>query len=515
MVRPNSAGVALVVLFVIVAVAAISAGGCSLMNLDSDRLRVERVQAAVLPMAEVALQSNQLETAGRLYRRLLDVDSESFRARMGLGVVALRRREAVDAARWYADALAAAQTPEQRHEALLAHGRAALEAGQLEDARHSFSQLTDPDEQVPQNSVAWGFNGVGLILLLQGDLPGAVEQMQQAVRWGPAEAMFQENLARVQAMAAERQSVPADVETAAAPAQAAPETARAPVEPAAEPPSGPSPPSIAASEPDAAVAAASAQATPETARAPVEPAVKPPTDLLSSSMAIPEPDAATAVAESPLLNKEQDPVTQDGGEVASLPAAAPDEAAKAASAGDDDSRGFIVREDGEQFVQLGAYAVRARAESLAARLRNVTDVPVHILDSPSPLYRVRVGPIDSPAALSALSATLEGTGYGSVRSVASDQDAAAAAGQSAGRQGRPLVVTAPEGRFMQFGAYRARATAETLALRLRGLIDEPVEVTVTQPNDAPLHRVRAGPIESDESLHILVEAAESIGFAVD
>ena len=474
MVRPNSAGVALVVLFAIVAVAAISAGGCSLMNLDSDRLRVERVQAAVLPMAEVALQSNQLETAGRLYRRLLDVDSESFRARMGLGVVALRRREAVDAARWYADALAAAQTPEQRHEALLAHGRAALEAGQLEDARHSFSQLTDPDEQVPQNSVAWGFNGVGLILLLQGDLPGAVEQMQQAVRWGPAEAMFQENLARVQAMAAERQSVPADVETAAAPAQAAPETARAPV----------------------------------------EPAVKPPTDLLSSSMAIPEPDAATAVAESPLLNKEQDPVTQDGGEVASLPAAAPDEAAKAASAGDDDSRGFIVREDGEQFVQLGAYAVRARAESLAARLRNVTDVPVHILDSPSPLYRVRVGPIDSPAALSALSATLEGTGYGSVRSVASDQDAAAA-GQSAGRQGRPLVVTAPEGRFMQFGAYRARATAETLALRLRGLIDEPVEVTVTQPNDAPLHRVRAGPIESDESLHILVEAAESIGFAVD
>ena len=159
---------------------------------------------------------------------------------------------------------------------------------------------------------------------------------------------------------------------------------------------------------------------------------------------------------------------------------------------------------------MGAYALRSRAVDLAARLRGLTDLPVRIFKGP-PLHRVRIGPIDSPAALVELSAALEATGFGSIRSVPADGPAS----QSKASPGRPLMVTEAEGRFMQFGAYRVRATAETLALRLRGLVDAPVVVTEVQLEGAPLHRVRVGPITSEESLRALADAAASIGFALD
>ena len=70
-------------------------------------------------------------------------------------------------------------------------------------------------------------------------------------------------------------------------------------------------------------------------------------------------------------------------------------------------------------------------------------------------------------------------------------------------------------RFLQFGAYRDRDAAATSATRLQDLTGERVHVSEAEIDGATLHRVRAGPIESEEALRDLVEAAESIGFAVD
>lgn len=732
----------------------LAAGCSSLIPLQTDRLRIERVKEAVLPMASVALEAGQLETARRLYRRLLDVDLESFRAHMGLGDVALRERASLDAARWYALALEMAQTPEQRHEALLAHGRAALEAGQLNAARESFAQLIDLEEQAPQISVAWGYNGLGLVLLLEGDLEGAVERMRQAVRWGPNEPRFRENLERALAMLAGVAPAPDEAEVAAAARPEGPEPGEdppsaeadaaeppeserltalpepapveepaaaelgfasskmadpspvreddagsAPVEdgeagfagskmadpakpeapaaaeplesePAAEdlesrpagvlpsdsdaaevlepglPPATPSPrpdagdAEVAPSQPPAMVpdpASDAADASPETptaevadaAPAEVADAVSEGTvdaaaddavdavdavadgagaaaadgagdavadraddaiadgtdktvadgvgDAISDSAADAAADgtadaaadsavdavsdraddviaggavdaaaggAANAVADGVADAAEDgadDAVAEVAGDAISggaadvvaeaaadavtegeadavadepvqpAPAEVPDAAARP-----DPTQGFALVEDGQLFVQMGAYALRSRALNLAARLRSLTDLPVRVLEPP-PLHRVRIGPVGSPAALSALSDALEAAGFSGIRSVPSvgavrRQDADAAAGLP---PSRPLVVTEGEGRFMQFGAYRVRAAAETLALRLRGLIDEPVVVTEIERDGAPLHRVRAGPIRSEESMRALRDAAASLGFAAD
>ena len=167
---------------------------------DNDRPRVQQMEDAVLPIAATALDAGQVETARRLYRRLLEVDPDSVQARMGLGDVALRELEAAAAARWYRAALGHAKEPPERHAALLAHARAALAAGQLEEARKSFRRLTVPKEQALRESVAWGYNGVGLTLLLEGDLTGAVAAMEQAVLRAPDEERFQGNLNRALVM---------------------------------------------------------------------------------------------------------------------------------------------------------------------------------------------------------------------------------------------------------------------------------------------------------------------------
>ena len=184
----------------VILVLAILAPACSLMPAKSEYVRAQQMEDAVLPMAATALEAGQVETARRLYVRLLDVDPESVRARMGLGDVALRERETAAAARWYLAALAHTEAPLQRHAALLAHGRAALAAGQLKAARESFTRLTNPKENAPRESVAWGHNGMGLTLLLEGDLTGAVAAMERAVLHVPEEERFQGNLNRALAM---------------------------------------------------------------------------------------------------------------------------------------------------------------------------------------------------------------------------------------------------------------------------------------------------------------------------
>ena len=197
--------------------AALCIAACSLVP-DQGSLRVDEVEQALLPVANIALETGQLETAKRLYQRLLDVDPASQAAHMGLGDVAFKDRRPHDAVRWYLAAQANAQTPEQRNDALLWHGRAALDAGELSAARRSFEHLAAAPE-ASTISVAWALNGIGLTLLLQGDLRGAVAAMQGAVRRAPGEQMFADNLRRALAMLAElvarEDSAPAATDRAA------------------------------------------------------------------------------------------------------------------------------------------------------------------------------------------------------------------------------------------------------------------------------------------------------------
>lgn len=574
-----------------------------LMPMDSDRLQTERVENAVLPMAEVALETGQLETAKRLYQRLLDVDPKSVRARMGLGEIAFRRGDSTEAARWHLAAAANAQQPEQRHAALLAHGRAALESGQLEAARDSFAQLADPKEQAPSASVAWGLNGVGLTLLLQGDLRGAVTNMEQAVRRAPSEPVFRENLERALALLGETDreappdepeavapaapadepeaatpTAPADAPEAVAPtapteeseaaASAAPTDepeadepaapaeepeAVAPAAPADEPESAA--PSAPADEPEAVAAAAPAEepeaaapvapADEPEAAAPVAPADEPEADVPAAPAeeleAVapaapadePEPDAPATPADEPEAVAPTTPADEPQAAGPTTPADSPTPDRSVASDATDEDKaeefgGFVVHEDGLQFVQMGAYKHHSTALTLASLLRDATDQTVRVVELPE-LYRVRIGPIDSREALMALVDDLWQAGYGAVRlpSSAKDPSGAAPAEQGAAEadaaplqfifeQGSPAFVVQENGsRFLQFGAYRDRDAAATSATRLQDLTGERVHVSEAEIDGATLHRVRAGPIESEEALRGLVEAAESIGFAVD
>lgn len=464
---------------------------CSLlMPMDSDRLQTERVENAVLPMAEVALETGQLETAKRLHQRLLDVDPKSVSARMGLGEIAFRRGDSVDAARWYLAALAHAEQPEQRHAALLAHGRAALDAGQLEAARNSFVQLADPNEAAPSDSVAWGLNGIGLTLLLEGDLRGAIAKMEQAVQRAPAQAAFQENLDRALAMFAE---------TDQADFAASDQASTAAVESASAAAAGPA---KADSRGVASTDLSEADAFQESQ----------PTELQAA------PPAVEPLPGSTSWSVESDATDEDKAE---------------------EFGGFVVHADGQQFVQMGAYRHRSTALTLASLLRDAIGQPVRVVEQPA-LHRVRIGPIASRQALMALLDDLKKAGYGAVRlpsSMRKDEGAQPAAQQDApeeaprkqkdapataapplfpaGQEAQALVVEEDGSRFLQFGAYKARDTAEKLASRLRELLGAPVLVSEAQVGDALVHRVRSGPIASEDALHSLVDSAESIGFAVD
>ena len=163
------------------------------------QLRAYQLESGVLPMAAVAVDTGQLEVARRLYTRLLDLDDDSVAARMGMGNVAIQEGQPGVAARWYQSAANRADSAGERHAALLAHGRAALTAGQLEIARNSFKRLTGPGENAARMTLAWAHNGVGLTLLLEGDLRGAIAEMELAVRRAPEERRFQANLERARA----------------------------------------------------------------------------------------------------------------------------------------------------------------------------------------------------------------------------------------------------------------------------------------------------------------------------
>lgn len=188
-------------------------------------MRVERIEAAVLPMARAALDAGQVQTAKRLYTRLLDVDPGSAEARIGIGDVHLAERETRQAMTWYLSAVSHARAPPVRHTALLAHARAALAAGEVEAARASFERLTDTAEGATEAEVAWGWNGIGVLHLVSGNASEAVAAFERAALRDPDELMFQDNLARAVRIAYEagEQATATETPDAAFPTPALPD----------------------------------------------------------------------------------------------------------------------------------------------------------------------------------------------------------------------------------------------------------------------------------------------------
>ncbi len=173
-------------------------------------------------------------------------------------------------------------------------------------------------------------------------------------------------------------------------------------------------------------------------------------------------------------------------------------------------KAFIVHEGARRFLQMGAYAVRSTADTLAAQLRLITSEPVVVgealADDAGPLHRVRIGPIESDASLETLLDALRSS-YGTGWALPSTEtDAARTA----------FLVHENTERYLQMGAYAVRSAADELAAELRGEIEAEVRITEVSPNGGnPIYRVRIGPIASDDSLLKLVEAVESLGFVVD
>ena len=525
------------------------AAGCSLVPADGGRLRIEEVERALLPMASVAVDTGQLETAGRLYQRLLEVDPESFEAHMGLGDVAFKGRRSDEAARWYLGALTVSAEPDERHEALLWHGRAALEAGRLAESRRSFQQLTEAREQAPARSVAWAFNGVGLTRLLEGDLPAAVAAMRWAVRHAPNEPMFAENLDRALAMLGEQQQRPlrqAGRRVAERPrtmaqstpptvAELVPETPRAipaqPPQPVPAPPSAAPPAPSPAPPPMTRPASSTRNEAPEDAVAAAVPAVPPPLPAQPA----PTPDATTG-----------------GAQRVGAPAAPAvdwvDERATAAvrprpPAATGRGTASVVRVGGQAFVQVGAFERFAAADAASKQLADVTGAHALVALSRS-LYRVRIGPLASQAALDAVTRALAGNGYvvqDAPPAPRTDVPEAAQPGTDAGTgektrvawqnvAGDALPATAgatppaattglvvEEGgqRFVQLGAFATREKARELASRVRELTTAPVQIDAVQRRGETLHRVRVGPLETEAAFAELAAATKAAGYAIE
>ena len=173
-------------------------------------------------------------------------------------------------------------------------------------------------------------------------------------------------------------------------------------------------------------------------------------------------------------------------------------------------KAFIVHEDARRFLQMGAYAARSTADTLAAQLRLITSEPVIVgealADDAEPLHRVRIGPIESDASLGTLLDALRSS-YGTGWALPSTETGAARTA---------FLVHENTVPYLQMGAYAVRSAADELAAELRGEITEEVRITEVSPNGgSPIYRVRIGPIASDDSLLKLVAAVESLGFAVD
>ncbi len=522
-------------------------GGCTVLPSQNDAVRIQRVEEAVLPMARVALEAEQTETARRLYLRLLEVDPNSVGARMGLGEIAVARRDSAEAARWYAAAVSQATQAEERHAALLAHGRATLAAGDLEAARKSFSRLTSSKENAPAATAAWGLNGLGLVALLEGDIRGAIRFMEQAVLLAPDEKMLADNLSRALDMSA----------------GIAPESARA--DEMDNMAMAPSP----APSPDEQPPASTDDAT----------AVAVEKDVLEVGAAVEslrrDPGSRRdVVTREERVEEDGEPVGEPFGE----PVGEPDDGRIDKS----DLRPYAIEVGGQYFVRIGVYAMEAAAQDFASELRRITTESVDVSEfgmgdgrDAVKLYRVLIGPIESRAGLAELVETLEGMGYGAARVPAADASeaepaadlelapsaeqtpagpelvevfleplgieahATGTATQTAAQQSQTIPEPGPGAQsavaasggaevapfdqsidpgatatdaglspnggaddldapqFLQVGAYTVRSTAEALASEVGSVARAPVRIVEAElANGETMYRVQVGPIRS-------------------
>ncbi len=420
--------------------------GCSTMQSQKD-LRAERIEQAVVPMARAALEAGQVETARRLYTRLRDAAPSAPAATMGLGDVELAAGRPARAASWYQQAVLLAETPADRHAALLAHGRANVAVGDLDAARDSFARLVDPDEAAPPALAAWGHNGLAVVAILDGDPRSVVAAVQRAVDLAPDERRFRDNLQRALAIADAHLDAPnsfaGSPARGVAPASGV-HTARPDRGLAAEP----FPPDDAneiAVTADAAAEAESAAAKTESsgteaAVAEIESAVAeaparapvPVRDVTDKRIAADATAPATRGHDADVLPPEpvrvEDvpmpvPVEEVEEDVAQAPVPAdppvPAEPLTGTPPVEGAGRairppavGFVVRDDSGDYLQVGAFAVEANAGRLAERLGHLTDLPVRI-EPPGEggLYRVRIGPLavrdELPRLRAALSARPE------------------------------------------------------------------------------------------------------------
>ncbi|MCY3819771.1 MAG: SPOR domain-containing protein [Gammaproteobacteria bacterium] len=383
-------------------------GSCTVLPNEGETLRVKRVEEAVLPMAKVALEAEQTETAKRLYLRLLEVDPRSVTARMGLGDIAVARRDSTAAARWYAAAVAIATEADERHAALLAHGRAALAGGELEAARKSFSRLASERENAPVASVAWGLNGLGLIALLEGDIRTAIGFMERAVLFAPEDKMLADNLERAldlsAGLVAETERLDRVHDMAVAPA-APPVADPAPVAPA---------PPLAAPVAPPPESGPGAERSPQ----PTEPAP------MRGERADDEGEVVEDRAREPPV-PESNPESEEGGGPEQRPGtdrARTDALPMGWRVDRSELRPYAIKVDGEYYVRIGAYDLRAAADTVVSELRGVTAETVEVAEfgrggggNAIVLYRILVGPITSKAGLIELIATLDDLGYGAAR----------------------------------------------------------------------------------------------------
>ena len=397
--------------------------------------------------------------------------------------------------RWFLAGLAHAKTARQRHDALLHHARAALDAGQLEHAQGSFARLTDPQEAATSEHVAYGLNGVGITLLLSGDLRGAVTLLERAVERLPGDQNLRGNLSLALEMLAEQVVGTSDAAEplASGGGQTAPGTV--------------SPPRSGPEGQDARSAA----------------------DRIERAVVRFE-QAAERLANAPTPSQSPPPAV-DRGPPAPQPAAPADLQAppppSAPARRPPASPGFLVIEDEGPFVQMGAYAEASTANALVESLRRVTEQPVRVAQSGG-LHRVRIGPLKTQQALQALAGALRDEGYGDIRmsapvptsdkpEPAAEPAAEAAAARPAAKTQRltAFVVTAGGEKFLQIGAFGARETAAARADEVRGLLAVGVRVVDgALPNGKLVHRVRVGPLGSDADLESVVEALAAAGYRV-
>ena len=495
------------------------------------------MEDAVASMADAALRTGQVETASRLYRRLLEVDPESVTARMGLGNVALGNQEPAEAAHWYRAALMHAVEPAERFEARLAHGRAALSAGQIGAARDSFARLTDPRAGAPRIYVAWGHNGVGLARLLTGDARGAVEAMEQAVLTAPEESRFKGNLDRALAMlTASEAGQGARPETPPAPRPEPPSAPPLEAQPEPLPARLPSvdnvdtaPPVLVDTTPEDSVAVADGRPSPDPEPVALAPPDTGPVDRAPQDaelVALPDPDPVDVAPQAePVDPVPPDPEPADLAapepEPVNLALVDPDPVAAAVETpvgGADVAqrtaevdptanatpgplpRGYVVLEHELPFVQFGAYSKPQAAATTAAALDALTDWRVGTSEAAvadaGRLHRVRVGPIPSRDALSELIDVLASHGYRVSNPSAVAEMPAVPFGDLVA-----WPVNDDGERFLQVGAFGERPIAESLAASLRSLTDREVRVdAVASRNGAMLHRVRIGPVDAGARL---------------